>query len=349
MFAANYFDGMNGKKHAVHLFVARDSLRVVGAEVMRDISPAAIAIGESFDSAPGILQFADGGHCEIHEPAAKAELLAALGYHKPLVVRWQEKWIGALLAIAGMLALVASAYYWGIPWAAEHVATMVPLDVEKQLGNEELRGLEKAMFRPSGLTRERQQQAYGVFREMLPANPRMPMTLLLRNGGPLIGANAFALPNGTIIVTDAMMEKVAAAGEDWNGRPAEELAGVLAHEMGHVQGRHALRSLIATSLSGVVSWSLFGDFSAVAAGAPALLVKLEYSREMESNADDYAVALLKQHGIPPSRMADLFERMQKTDKRGMESVPHWMRSMTGYLSTHPQTQDRIAKLRAADG
>ncbi len=344
MISAIYFDSLQGTLHPVELGVTSAAITVSGSNIAKSYDTRSARLGEPFDNAPCVLDFTDGSRCEVHDATAKSALLGALQFKKSLVLRWQDRWLGALAAIIVMLAALLSAWHWGIPWAAERVAAHIPLEWEQRLGDEALKGLDKEMFEPTKLNQQDQLQAQAVFQKILPDATRMPLRLVFRRS-LLAGPNAFALPNGTIVVTDAMMFLI--AGEDeLKGESGERLAGVLAHEIGHVQGRHGLKNIIGSSMAGVLSWALFGDFSAVAAGAPALLVQLEYSRAMETEADDYAAGLLRQRNIEPARLAELFDLLASDYKRkaGVE-MPGWLRQITDYLSTHPATAERMARLR----
>lgn len=344
MISANYFDSLQGTLHPVELGVGPAAITVSGAGLARHYDTRAARLGEPFDGAPCVLDFADGSRCEVHDAAAKAALLAAMQFKKSWVMRWQDRWVGALVAIVVMVAALLSAWHWGIPWAADRIAAYIPLEWEQRLGDEALKGIDKELFEPTKLNRRSQLQAQAVFQKVQPDATRMPLRLDFRHS-LLAGANAFALPNGTIIVTDAMISLVEEDGE-LTPEAAERLAGVLAHEIGHVQRRHGLKSVVGSSIVGALSWTLFGDFSAVAAGAPALLVQLEYSRAMETEADDYAAELLRQRNIAPARLAELFDMMAKDYKRNAGiDLPAWMRPVTDYLSTHPATEERMARLR----
>ncbi|MES2068723.1 MAG: M48 family metallopeptidase [Pseudomonadota bacterium] len=349
MISANYFDSSNGKLHQVDMSIINGAVSLFGADITRRFLLRTVRLQEPFQHAPCILSFADGSHCEVHDAQHKATLLKTFSYRKSLVVRWQDKWLGALAAIVIMLAALLAGYFWGIPWVADRGAMLVPQSVEKSLGDEVLAGLDKALLRPSSLSQERRQQAQDIFTRIQPAHPRMPLRLVFRDA-KAVGPNAFALPNGTIVLTDAMVMHITGVGSDLSGFLADELAGVLAHEIGHVQNRHALRNLLRSSMLAVLSGTLFGDFSAVAAGAPLMVLQGQYSREMETEADDFAAALLKQHNISPSHMADLFESLDKAGKRNpLGQMPSWMRTATDYVASHPPTAERIARMRQAAG
>lgn len=348
MITANYFDGHDGRLHVVDLHIGHDGIEVTGKDLVRFFPFHSAQLEEPYADAPCVLNFVDGSRCEIDDAVAKQATLSALDYRKSLVIRWQDNWPGAMLATVIMLLGLFAAYHWGVPLAADRIAEHIPFELEKSLGDEVLTGLDRQLFEPSGLADLFQQQAQDIFRKIAPSNPRMPLKLVFR-GSKLAGPNAFALPNGTIVLTDAMVIHIAGVAEtrrNLSGERADRLAGVLAHEIGHVQERHGLRYMLAASLFGTLSWSLFGDFSAIAAGAPTLMLQLQYSRAMEADADGYAADLLKQHGISPKHLADLFESLDARPKRTPQAnLPSWLRNATDYLSTHPAPEERTARLR----
>ena len=167
--------------------------------------------------------------------------------------------------------------------------------------------------------------------------------MLFRRGG-VIGANALALPDGTLIITDQLIDL---------SEHDEEALAVLAHELGHVQHRHGLRQVIQGSiLTVVVSWYL-GDVGGWAASLPTLLLQARYSREHEHEADAYAVALLRENGISPRRLASMLTKLESSRRRG-QAVPDAgpksspdKTAIADYLSSHPATRERIEFLNAA--
>lgn len=348
MITANYFDGRQGLLHAVGLQVQPDGVTLSGAGIRKTFSPQEFWLEEPFRSAPCYLQFADGSHCEIHERDAQQSLLQQLAYKKSRVEQWQDQWLGALLAIALMLGLLFSAHHWGLPWLADKGAAKLPLSAERLLGAAVMNALDQGLFEPSRLSDQRIAQAEHVLRRLRPVSSRVPIRLEVRSAKAL-GPNAFALPGGTIVLTDQMVIHITGKdGNELTGSLADELSGVLAHEIGHVENRHAIKSLMNDSLLTVLLGSLFGDFSAVVTVAPAVLVQSEYSRKMEAEADAYAIDLLKRRGISPAHLADLFESLEQKNKHDKnDALPAWMQEASEYVSSHPPTPERIARFRQA--
>jgi Zn-dependent protease with chaperone function len=114
----------------------------------------------------------------------------------------------------------------------------------------------------------------------------------------------------------------------------DEIIAVLAHEIGHVRGRHALRMILQSAGVAAITLAVFGDVSstsALAAALPAVLLNAKHSREFEHEADGFAKSWLREHGIPERRFDDLLCRLEKQSPAGTE---------VRYLSSHPPTEER---------
>jgi predicted Zn-dependent protease len=236
-----------------------------------------------------------------------------------------------IAALVALVALVIAAYFYGIPLAARMIADRVPAGIVARVDTETLAALDRQVFTPSGLPRERQDAIARAFRALKrPEGERAPSTLIFRKSDA-IGANAMALLGGTIVVTDGL---VALARDD------REILGVLAHEAGHVAGRHGLRGVAQNSLMSMLLALVIGDVSALAAAASSSVLEASYSRDLEREADAYAIAMLTANGIPLKFLADMLRRLDSA--AGASGMPSALR----YLSTHPATDERIRQLEA---
>lgn len=343
MIPAHFFDGHDARLQPVGLDVRAGHLHVDAPGFERSYPLADVALAEPFGQAPLMLRLGDAT-CEVPFGPERQALLAALGYRRSAVERWQARWPAALLALVLLLALLGAGFVWGVPAAAEFVAARLPASVDTKLGQAALAGLEaRDMLAPSRLSDERIADVQALLPLALPAHPRVPVRLLVRSSDTL-GANALALPDGTIIVTDRMVRLALNEHNELDDVGQAELLGVIGHEVGHIERRHATRAMTGSSLTAAVSATLFGDFSAVAAGLPAVLTQMQYSRAMELEADDYAVQVLRRNGVEPDDLADMLEALERAHP-GEGNVPRWLRRSMAYLSTHPDTAERIARLR----
>ena len=350
--SAHYFDGRQARAHAVELAAAGGLLTLRG-DVERTYDAAATRIAEPFAHAPTVLYFADGARCEVPGAGAGQALREALGYRATRVVRLTRHTWAALVALVLLVALILSMAIWGVPAAANRLADALPPSADQALGESALKTLHTSgTLAESRLSDQWLAEVDKAFKRVEPRDLRV--RLLVRQSSSL-GANAIALPDGTIVVTDLMVRLIAGTAGEFGEVQQAQLAGVLAHEIGHVRMRHGARILAGSSLSAALAASLFGDFSGVAA-LPAAVVSMSYSREMESEADEYAIALMKESGISTLPLARLLERIdsgvaetrEENSNGDRNEAREWLwREADSLLRSHPLTKQRTARLRAA--
>lgn len=156
--------------------------------------------------------------------------------------------------------------------------------------------------------------------------------------------NAFALPGGEVVIHSALVLRA---------KSVEELLGVLAHEITHVEQQHGLRNVLGAASVYLLAAALFGDVSgilALATSAAPLLVNQSYSRGFETEADLKGYALLKAAKIDPSGLARFFETLMIEEQKQLESIEDegtrdLLEGAMAFLSTHPASQERIARLK----
>jgi putative metalloprotease len=153
--------------------------------------------------------------------------------------------------------------------------------------------------------------------------------------------NGLAVPDGRIFITRGFYQKFR-AGEV----SAEEMASVIAHELGHVALGHTRRRMIDfTSQNAVLAAMamLINRFlpgvGMIIANSIISLVSARLSRTDEYDADAYASALLTKAGIGTAPQKSLFQKLEHLTGANGAAVPAWLRS-------HPKTADRIAAIEA---
>lgn len=255
----------------------------------------------------------------------------ATRFHDPSRRRMRAKL--TVLAAFAVIGITAALYLWGIPALSGVVARRVPVSWEEQLGRsvvDQLAPLDEQCTDP--IRTQSIEEIMVTLTRVLPNSPYTFRVIVVDN--PTV--NAFAAPGGYIVILRGLVEK---------SRTAEELAGVLAHEMQHIEKRHATRMLIQHASTGLLIAALTGGGSDVSGwgleGARTLGI-LRYSRHHEEEADAEGFRLLVAANIDPRGMMTFFESL--TEEEGGDT-PEFLK----YVSTHPSTMERIERLRSMAG
>ena len=289
--------------------------------------PPRIAAGQRFIYLPNGAQFL----CEDQD------FLDTLPQDSPSegIVAWLENRIKVAIGsvILVVLTLLAG-YFYGLPLFAEKVVQRIPMETEYALGEQILSWFDERKWTgPTELEYETRDKISQGFNRLSADLPFSDYYRLEFRHGTFFGPNAFALPGGIIVVTDELVE---------TAETIDEVFAVLAHEIGHVELRHNMRSILQNSVVAAGAAAVTSDaatLSAAVAGIPVIIAQRKYSRRFETEADTFAFRLLTENGIPPEAFGSIMKRLGGDD----EDTP------TGfnYLSTHPITKERIQRAREA--
>lgn len=330
---ASYFDGRSARGQPVRLHVDAGQLCTDG-ELSQRWPLAQISWPERTRHGRRSIALAHGGELQFADAAAFDAWRAQLGVHDSLVVRLQQSWRATLLVTLVLAAVALAGYLWGVPWAARALVSLTPLSVDQAVGEAAMQQINARWLKPTALPVERQaqlRQAFDVAVARAYPSAAPPYTLHFAAAVEAIGANAFALPGGSIVVTDAMVALL--QGQD------DALIGVLGHELGHVRQRHGMRSLVQVGMLSAATALALGDFSTVLAGVPALIGQMAYSRDAEREADADAAQLLRASGRTPAAMLVFFERLATTASARL--------ALPIALASHPVDEERKRFFRDA--
>ena len=347
------FDGRSSRHREAMLEVTGDQavLHVVGGTETR-WPVRQLHIDPPIPGVRRVLKFPDGARFETLDDAGVTALEARLGRNRALggVRRLEAKWWTALGALGLTLAFTGLFVVFGIPALARGAAAATPRGVLATFDRETIVLLDgQDYLGPSHLSARRQAQLQAGFRQVTRwAGGGYPYRLLLRDGEPEdapfeLGANAFALPNGTIVMTDQL---VALAKND------RELLGVLAHETGHVTHRHGLAGVYQGLGLTLLTVAVTGDLvsaSTFAAAVPASLLQNGYSRGAERQSDTVAGAFLMRAYGTTKPLRDILARLETEDRNADENSVEDGSRLEDLLQTHPGTADRIRHLREIEG
>src|SRR3569832_1952640 len=128
---AIYFDGQTTQPHPMTMQNHKGIVAMRGKGIHLNIRLSQLGISERLDHAPRIVRLPNGGFIELSNASGFAAMLAAHGYRDPWVVRWQQNWPLALLALVSLWAILIAGHQWGLPWAADKIAQHLPASIEK--------------------------------------------------------------------------------------------------------------------------------------------------------------------------------------------------------------------------
>jgi beta-barrel assembly-enhancing protease len=223
--------------------------------------------------------------------------------------------------LLGASALILLGLWWALGLAVDYAVTRLPPGFERRLA------LEMQGPPPAADPGPRAARAQAVFERLLAqAPPTGYRHQLIIAEGPLV--NAFALPGGRIVLMQGLLDAVGSENE---------LAMVLAHELGHFAQRDHLRALG----RGLVLSALAAVFLGSDSNVTGLLMgtmglaQARYSRGQETGADLFGLALLQKTYGHVGGAADFFTRALKDEAYAV-----------GWLSTHPLSTERAERMRA---
>lgn len=328
-----YYDGRQPIGSGATMILGSRAVALVGERVGQRYALGQLRVSPRVGRSPRFVALPDGGQLQC----ADHPLLDTLPHDVQAegIVAWlEQRWIVAVASIAAVVVLLASGYFLGLPAAAESIAARIPIETESALGRQALTWLDGNRWfsrtRLDKVARNRIQEGFAKLHSGLPLDRHYSLEF---RHAKLMGANALALPGGTIVITDQMVNA---------SKSDAEVLAVLAHEIGHVEQRHVLRHLVQDSIVAAVAATITADaasLSVAVAGLPTLVAQAKYSREFESEADEYAFELMKRRGMSPVAFATLMERLAQEDDgegRGL-----------AFVSSHPVTSERAARARAA--
>jgi Zn-dependent protease with chaperone function len=360
--AVDYFDGRSSRSHAA-LVQIKDKQALItqrpnGLQLAR-VAVKEVQWPERTRYGARIAQLPGGASVQSRDADAWDAWAASQGLGQSVVVRAQQSWRGVALALVLLVATLGAAYQWGLPVFARGAAALVPTAVDETLGRNALIQIDASLMKPTQLSPEtqsriRQRFAQGVQQTYGADAPGYQLEFRQSTIGP----NAFALPGGTMVMTDELVELV---------KDDEVLMGVLGHELGHVAHRHGMRQLVQVTAMQAALSVAFGDYGSLITLAPLVLGSTAYSRDHEREADAESIRFMRAARISPLVMVKFFEAVRaeqaakarakngpgaesaQDTKRETKSETKTRKNPLGIsiISSHPADEERMRLFREA--
>ncbi|MEP5762457.1 MAG: M48 family metallopeptidase [Litoreibacter sp.] len=283
-----------------------------------------VVIDPPVGRAPRRVTFADGSLFETDDHEAIEQLSGQTA--SSLLHHWETfhpRLIGVIAATCFAVFLV---WRYGLDILAGAAVAITPIALTEQIDAGTLVAIDRLMASPTTLAEDEQARVQAIFTRLVDrVEPTETSFKLLFRSMPTIGPNAFAMPGGTVVMTDEFVKTF--ANDD-------VLAGVLGHELGHVVEQHGLNQLYRSLSIYILIAFLAGDTGPILEDVVLegnLLLSLSYSRKHENSADQFGLRLADDAGFNPAGLRKFFEFATK----------HEAPSQNEWLSTHPSSERRM--------
>ncbi|KXI27600.1 M48 family metallopeptidase [Paraglaciecola hydrolytica] len=226
-------------------------------------------------------------------------------------------------------------FKFGIPSAAITFAEYVPQNMVEIASRHTLVALDKSVLDASELpveTQDKYQDHWAHISQQL--NLESSDFNIQFRQSKTMGANAFALPNGTIVITDELVELLE--------HNTDLLTAILLHEIGHVTHKHSMRLIAETMATSLAIDYFFGDLGALIeafAGLSNTIVQNQFSQKLEWEADNFALSKIPALGLEPDSFALAMEKLAAT-------MPEESK-LQHLIQSHPLMRERIENARKA--
>jgi Zn-dependent protease with chaperone function len=327
--SATYFDGTSSRRRAVTL---RFSDRLEINEDEQTLAAWAYADIRRVDGPAGMLRLScltvpGLARLEVRDTVLAGELVSRCANIDDNIPG--RRGVAAIVgwSLAATVSIIAVVLF-GLPLAADRLTPLVPDAFERRLGDVADSQV-KALFDAKVCDNAAGQKAFAklvtAIRESAGLDTSVQSGVL---SSPV--PNAFALPGGKVYLFNGLLAKA---------ENADEIAGVLAHELGHLKHRDNMRGLIRDGGTSFLIGLLFGDIT----GSSALifgsrtLVTSSHSREAERDADSFAIDVMHRLGRPAKPTGELLFRVTGKEGKGLSII-----------SSHPLTEDRLARMSRED-
>ena len=351
MISGYWFEANSSTRHAARINVHDSHYTLsVDEQVRLQGDVHELDVSDRMGSMARRLSWPDGSVFETTDNDAVDEFLRHTNHRgaRTLVLHhFERSWRWVVVGIVVAIGVSFASIRWGLPAAAEHIADALPVSAHETVSIGTMATLDKIMLEPSNLDAAKQTEIRARFDKLTNAVPSNDFTLTLHFRNMLGTPNAFALPGGDIVVTDALVNLA---------QHPDELDSVMLHEIGHVLEHHGMQHVVQASALSLVLALALGDLSGigeVAVGVPVFLLQSSYSRKSEAEADEFAFSEMAELGKDPKHFADIIIRLsefgdrrkirKEAEREDTDPESESEESPGDYFASHPDSRKRAQR------
>lgn len=330
-----YYDGHSSTQTSVVIAVELSGAVLISGQNL-DIKTSIdqLKIAARLGNTKRHIYLANGAKLETDDNKAVDQICAQFDRNilQTLLHKLEKNWSIVVVALLITVAFVWGGIEYGVPFASKWVVKGTPYQIEQDIGEQGLETLDKWLFSKSEINNSDQERLQKQFKHLVSFSEKQYHYRLELRNSKQMGANALALPGGIIIMTDSLFKL---AEND------QQLIAVLAHEMGHVEYQHGLRSMLQNSITALFMAGVLGDITSLTSLSvtlPTMLVKNRYSREFELESDQYAIHFLQEQQIAIEQYVRILSLLEQPGNSSYEF---------DYLSSHPAMDKRISIIHNA--
>ncbi len=332
MAAARYYDGTTALVQEVSVRATADELvlfRLSDASLLArwPIADVSVLGDTRHEAVPPVVRRGSDERLLVEDAAQRRELASLVPRLQPLVGPPPAAG-GRVATLAATLVALVGLFWLAVDYGTEYAAPLLPYGLQARLGEtvyDELTDGKRECEGEAGLA------ALNGLAQRLAGAAGYKHDIVVRviEGGPL---NAFTLPGGILVFYSDLIDQA---------KDPNQVAGVMAHELGHVVHYHPMKGVLRQYGIDLLARLVTGGYSDVVNGMATggnVLLALRNGRAFEREADADGIAMLEKLGLRADGIASFFEQM-------MEKQPKDMAAAAGIWSSHPPTGERIAATR----
>lgn len=325
-------DGRSARSVEADVSLTRDGIRISGRHTgatpgiwLYEGLSSSVPLRKGTENVVLSTRAMPGASLYVADPAFAVALVKATPHLSVTAARLEGLKPGATVG-AAVLAAAISIYALNLS-PSKGIASLMPDKARRTLGERVLNSMPVRTVCESEAGRA---SLSALVQRLAPEDARASERVVVLDWNAV---NAFAVPGGRVVLTRAIIQRAASA---------DEIAGVIAHEIGHGAELHPEAGLVRSVGFWALIQMVFTGTPGAIGNAGQILAQLAYSRTSEREADDYALAMLRKARISPKPFAGLFRRLDGNRTPGSGSSGRLPAS--DLFSTHPATPERIAKI-----